>query len=202
VITNKHIIDIKLNKQKLKRRKIMRTLKITAALKAAAKEVFSRGYFTDMLAIEYFDSIADDTELTIADWNDEIKKLRWSVSRDLSEEFRNELKRARSIVNEWQKYFITVPRYPSNKGEHKLNNILFNVCNGEYLEDSYYRHYMPDEKQCTTLIDYLGKYLITEPDISYKYFIARKEAYKILKRLYKDEQVNLKHYMKYKAKGE
>lgn len=138
----------------------------------------SRNWLFDASCI--YKELPIDTELTIFDYSEAIQRLTWYTIPEVPKEIIR-------TVRSWPKYMIYFNHIKPGKQQTRLLDILFKFCK-EKVRWNYCYWFLPNKKECEQLIEYIGKLIVLEPDLPYQFYCVRKEAFRILRRLMKEEQ--------------
>lgn len=157
----------------------LETIIITQEIKDKIVDWYkSRDWLFDASCI--YKELPIDTKLTILDYSEAIRRLTWYTMPGVPKEIIR-------TIRSWPKYMIHFNHTKPGKQQERLENILFNLCETKIKWDWCY-WFIPTKKECEHLIEHLGKLIALEPDLPYQFYCARKEAFRILKRLMKEEQ--------------
>lgn len=130
-------------------------------------------------ASRLYEELPVNTELNILDYSHAIRELTWFEIPDIPKDIIR-------VIRSWQKYMIHFNYTRAGKQQERLETILFNLCSKKIKWDWCY-WFIPTKEECEQLIEYLGKLIAVEPDLPYQFYCARKEAFRILRRLIKEE---------------
>lgn len=126
------------------------------------------------------DELIIDNEITILDYTQLFKVLTWHTVPEI-------LKPIKKIITNWERYMIHINHTRPGKQQSRLIDILFKSCE-QKIKWNYCYWFIPTRDECEKLIEYLGQLIAVEPDLPCQFYIARKEAFRILKRLIREEQ--------------
>lgn len=157
----------------------LETIKITREIKEAMTDFFTNTGYTKY-AIEA-NKLKVNDEFTMFEYFELLRVLSW---HDVPEV----LKPIKSIVKNQLKYMIYFNHTKLSKQQDRLENILFNLCEKKIIWNDASFWFIPSKKECENIVQYLGELIALEPDLPYQFYCTRKEAFKILRRLMKEEQ--------------